>query len=117
MGFFSWTCAKCGKSIMNGYAVHDNGHRPARDCEAVLVTPDSVHATSCYQGYGVIGVDVYAWCGDGSRDLGIDRHYGDAPCPPNRVIKVLHQRCYTGQAYEDLPASKNSLGQGYWEDD
>ena len=113
MGFFSWKCAECGESIYNKYS--DKAERNPELAHAVLVTPDERHVEPAYDGYGVFAaVDVYTWCGDGNRDLGIDRDIS-GPCPPNREIKVLHAKCDHGQAYADLPRSENCPNQGYWE--
>ena len=111
MGFFSWQCAVCDKSIMNRYT-----DRPPKECAAVMVTPDAAHHEPSYEGYGDFGgVDAYGWVGDGDRDKGINTALGE-DCPPDREIKIVHEHCYTGQQYADLPKSKDCPNQGYFED-
>ena len=111
MGFFSWDCAECGKSIMNKHADHDSCRRHRG---ITHVRPDDSLAGE-YDGYGsVAGEDIYAWVGDGDRDLGIEISLSSYPRPADRQIKVLHRDCYNGQKYAELPESEMAENQGYW---
>lgn len=113
MGFFSWTCAVSGKSILNEYAIRENRlSESLMDC--YLITPDKTYHEKAYEGYGVFdGHDVYDLLGGGDRSEGIDLAFsGRAPFD----IKVVLARYYTGQTYDELPASGDCPYQGYFID-
>lgn len=90
MGFFSWQCALCKKSIWNHYTPQG-----ATPCVLLLDNGTVVHEDD-YEGYGHFG--------------GIDAlEYAD----PKIVCK---EDCWKGQAYKDLPKSNDCPNQGYWKD-
>jgi len=125
VGFFSWECAVSNEDIMNQYS-----QRGATQC--VLVCPDdSVIEEDFYEGYGVFGGrDAYALLAkwndpnleddpvmegqddEDYRDQGINIAFGDAPI--EYPLKFVAKDYYTGQKYNDLPASKDAEGQGFW---
>ena len=112
MGFFSWNCAECGKSIRNQYADKDHQRVHGGICQ---VLPDDSTVEGDYEGYGSIeGHDIYAWIGDGDRDDGIRISFSDDGPPPDKLVKVLHRKCNHGQKYADLNESPTADDQGYF---
>jgi formylmethanofuran dehydrogenase subunit E len=108
MGFFSWECAKCGEAIYNR-------HSEKKDMSSCyLITPNNTIYEPNYEGYDVFGgVDIYELLGDGDRDLGIDRYFAT---PPSILfdIKVVHEKCFHKDKYEELAPSNHCSNQGFF---
>lgn len=107
MGQFSWKCAVSGEALVEKWSdvLEESEH------SAYLVTPDATYFEECYEGYGVFGgKDVYELLGNGDRNEGIDLYYeGEAPFE----IKIVLADHYTGQTYDELPASETDPDQGW----
>lgn len=111
MGFFSWKCAVSGESIAN---VHSG--QPKYKSKCYLVTPEATYYESAYEGYGDFGgYNVYALIGDGDRDKGI-YDYLEKNDPKFR-IKVVLERYYNNQSYDELEESEDCEYQGYFYDE
>lgn len=91
MGFFSWTCAKCEKSVLSGFA----GYR--KFSEAIAFFEDGTKLAGTYDGYGGMG----GWSND-DRDL--------------HEAKIVHAHCHDGEGYDDIPHSKTCPNQGFFFD-
>lgn len=90
MGFFSWKCAKCDKSVMNQHSC-----RPS-DSDCILILPEKIIHEPAYDGYGVFDeIDVLQ-------------------LPEDIQVKLLHTRCFEDDKYQSLPESKTCDMQGYW---
>lgn len=131
MGFFSWRCAKSGKSISNAYST-----RGAEPC--ALVTPEGVIEEHNYDGYGEFGgIDAYAWLAyanglvpeiksleelknsdqDAIRGKGIDLFFSDEKPEDYKPIKIVALSEYDGEPYWALAASEDCPWQGYFYDE
>ena len=110
MGFFSWKCAECDKSVMN-----EMSHRP-EDSDCVLVTPYKNYHESAYQGVGEFaGTDIYSLLGDGDRykAIKIDCN-GNSDDLPFK-IKIVHARCHSpNKGYDDYKESETCPVQGFF---
>ena len=106
MGFFSWKCAECNKSVMNKHSSN------SADSDCVLVTPDNKYHESAYDGYGVFnGAGIYELLGKGDRTKGIYAEPEDQPFK----IKLLHSRCHKpSKGYDDYNESKRCPNQGFF---
>ncbi len=110
MGFFSWKCAKCKKSVSNKYSA-----KPELSA-CYLVTPYTTFYETSYEGYGVFGgVDVYSLLGDGDRDKGVELEFNNSANMPFQ-IKLVHKQCFNDDKYEELCKSNNDPDQGYFYD-
>lgn len=112
MGFFSWKCAKTGKSIANTMAL-----MPEWRSRCALVLPDRKIYELAYDGYGIFGdEDIFELLGDGDRSKGIDRYYSDNPNDKPFDVKVVLADFYEGESYDDLSPSPIAGDQGYFYD-
>ena len=97
MGYFSYTCAKCDKSILaprNGYA---------RFSRATLFFPDGTATSGTYDGYGRLE-DVY----DEEVSEQVEETLVDG-----RVVKLVHTHCVEkGDTFESLPENGGCPNQG-----
>lgn len=109
MGQFSWLCAVSGEALVEKWSdVLDESEH-----SAYLVTPNGTYFEECYEGYGVFGgKDVYELLGNGDRNEGIDLYYGHGGKAPFEIKIVLADH-YTGQTYDELPASETDPDQGW----
>jgi hypothetical protein len=130
MGFFSWKCAKSGKSISNSYSI-----KGATPC--VMVTPDRIFVEEDYEGYGLFcGIDAYAWLAyanglipgaesigeimandrllEEARNKGIKLAFSDEKPADYKPIKIVALDEYKGEPYWSLPASEDCEYQGYF---
>lgn len=135
MGFYSWNCACCGKSIRNEHTAENHG--------IVMVADGKMWSANSYDGYGRFGdvmlaIDtskdqrpwffhVYAW--DGSMN-----HY---PENSEKILadsvqpRMFHQHCWQNKVGFDAidseagevdfsrieklyPVSIDAADQGYW---
>ena len=96
MGFFSWECAKSKKPVMSQYAVQDTPWAFAS--RVVVVFNDGDRITGTYDGYGnVNGYDI----------LEAGEHNW----------RMVIERYYAGETFDQLPPNQNDQGQGYFYDD
>lgn len=89
MGFFSWCCAKCGQPVLSCQAVDSDSRHLS---EAVVLTKRRV-IKGTYDGYG--RVNDY-----------------EIPCGEDPVM--IHNCCYEGEIFGDLPESPSDEGQGFF---
>ena len=87
MGFYSWLCSECGKSIRNAYT---------EDVEPVAVVhrDSSRSIEPAYEGYGTFA--------------GVNFCIGNP--------KLVHVKCDTGKTWEELRFSEDCPLQGYWDE-
>ena len=96
MGFFSWDCVRCGKSIRSPYAVDRHTGWMA---DAIVITHDGCLLKGEYDGYGRVG----------SYEIDIDCCH--EPC-------MYHKKCWEelGKPMDYKP-SNSAADQGYFVDD
>jgi len=128
MGFFSFKCAKSGKSISNKYSIMG-----ATPC--VLVTPEGNYKEYDYEGYGEFGgIDVFVWLAyanglvegnledilnnyslyEKARDAGIELYFKEDKPEDYKPIKIVALDAYEGEKYDELPASEDDEAQGFF---
>ena len=96
MGFFSWECAKSKKPVMSSYAVQDTPWAFAS--EVVVLFNDGDRITGTYDGYGRInGYDI----------LEVGEHNW----------RMVIERYYTGETFDQLAPNETDQGQGYFYED
>ncbi len=122
MGFSSWTCSCCGKSIANKYAKVN-----AKFSSAIVVLPNRIIKESNYDGYGVFGgEDIFELIGNGDRDLGIDLYFStqdeleelNITAKKMFDIKIVHTHCYNeSMTYRYIKPSIQCPHQGFFFDE
>ena len=99
MGFFSYECAKCAKSVL----APTMGYKSFS--EATLFFPDGRQASGTYDGYGGIDGDYDCEDMDEVQDLLQD----------GREVKLVHTGCVEAQdSFKSLPLSGHCAKQGYF---
>lgn len=99
MGFSSWECARCKKSILSSYACREG--IDYEWCKATIVTKDSV-STGVYDGYGRLHMKGGAV---------LEELYELEP------LKIYHERCYekAGRpSYQKAKKSAHAYDQGFF---
>lgn len=96
MGFFSWQCAKSNKPVMAEVAVQGTPWAFASDVIVLFKNGQRVQGT--YDGYGRIG------------ELELVDHREE-------TWRMVIERYYNGETFEDLPKNKYDPGQGFFYDD
>ena len=96
MGFFSWECAKSKKPVMSSYAVRNSPWEFAS--RVVVLFDDGALVKGVYDGYGNVN-------GHGVLDA-----------PENRWRMVI-ERFYDGETFEQLPQNEREPNQGFFYDD
>ena len=96
MGFFSWKCAKSDKPVMSSYAVDNTPWDFAS--KVVVVFKDGDKLSGTYDGYGNVGE---------CNILDFDE----------QKWRMVIQRYYAGETFEQLPRNKYDQGQGFFYDD
>jgi len=96
MGFFSWQCAKTQKPVMSEYAVGAGPFGFASQVVVLFKNGDRI--TGTYDGYGrVDGFEL------------VDH--------PEERWRMVIQRYYNGETFDELSQNKYEPGQGYFWDD
>lgn len=122
MGFFSWRTSDTKESIANTYSDHENAGRTV-----YLLQPDGKPplVERGYEGYGVIGVDVYAWIGkmnggpnvcdlDIHDDRDVLRRIG-LELDGNKSLRYPLKLSFSKDAvYENLKTAENCEYQGFF---
>lgn len=112
MGFFSWRCAECGRSIMNMYV--DSAEGPA----VRAIHKDGRVVRGVYDGYGRIETDAdsepYA---EGKTVELVDGDWNVAYVESDETsrAKLVHAQCYTGQSFDELRHNERCPNQGYFD--
>ena len=96
MGFFSWECAKSKKPVMSRYAVQDTPWAFAS--EVVVVFNDGERISGTYDGYGCVGGYDVLEAGEHNWRMVIERYYA-------------------GETFNQLPPNQHDQGQGFFYDD
>lgn len=122
MGFFSWNCSRCGKSIANRHSGVN-----AKYSRAVVILPNRILKEPSYNGYGIFECeDIYELLGSGDRDIGV---YLDCSSQEELdelnitakkpfEIKIVHEHCYNeNMQYRYVRPSEGCLNQGFFFDD
>lgn len=95
MGYFSWTCAKCGHGVLGD--THENHPYHESHGHAVVLFENGDHVSGLYDGYGRIVGRL-----DGLADLA------------DGEFKMVHRACYNGESFEELGCSGHDNNQGAW---
>lgn len=96
MGFFSWECAKTKKPVMSRYAVQ-NGPFDFSSRVVVLFN-DGSKISGIYDGYGRV------------NDFEIVN-------VPESQWRMVIERYYAGETFDDLKINKHERGQGFFYSD
>lgn len=96
MGFFSWQCAKSKKPVMSTYAVNRGPFEFASRVVVLFKNGDRISGT--YDGYGrVDGIELVDY--------------------PESAWRMVIERYYEGEAFEELAMNPHDPGQGYFYSD
>ena len=96
MGFFSWKCAKSDKPVMAGIAVRNTPWEFASN--VIVLFKNGRRIAGSYDGYGRIA------------EFELIDH-------PEESWRMVIERYYNGEAFEDLPQNKYDQGQGFFYND
>lgn len=96
MGFFSWQCAKTKKPVMSSYAV---GNGPFDfSSKVVVLFKNGDRLSGTYDGYGrVDGFEIVDY--------------------PEERWRMVIQKYYNGETFDDLPQNNHEPNQGFFWDD
>jgi len=96
MGFFSWRCAKSDKPVMAEPAVNGSPWEFASEVVVLFKNGDRISGT--YDGYGrVNGFEI------------VDH--------PEERWRMVIEKFYNGETFDQLPKNKHDRGQGYFYSD
>lgn len=115
MGYFSWKCAKSGKSI----PAYPNAKRDIRESTVFLILPDNTRVSGVYDGFGCINhgiqsVDIYDALapfviGPGATSNDVTNY-----SVFQKYIKIVRADMYSGEKFDELPISERCDRQGFF---